>query len=168
MEIVSVFKGVWINIYPFLGYAFVHLHVLTLAYMYYITRMNNEPMGCMVKMFGTQTNQWSNIILEWWDHTLNMCTKTRRNIPSICYIIHYSGWSKYIKTRFWLIYILPITSYIFVIPRRAILIVLIFMIEQSQNVTLVKVMQRLHQYKIGASIYNHKVASFINFCATFF
>ena len=99
MEIVSVFKGVWINIYPFLGYAFVHLHVLTLAYMYYITRMNNEPMGCMVKMFGTQTNQWSNIILEWWDHTLNMCTKTRRNIPSICYIIHYSGWAKYIKTR---------------------------------------------------------------------
>ena len=100
MEIVSVFKGVWINIYPFLGYAFVHLHVLTLAYMYYITRMNNEPMGCMVKMFGTQTNQWSNIILEWWDHTLNMCTKTRRNIPSICYIIHYSGWAKYIKTRY--------------------------------------------------------------------
>ena len=91
MEIVSVFKGVWINIYPFLGYAFVHLHVLTLAYMYYITRMNNEPMGCMVKMFGTQTNQWSNIILEWWDHTLNMCTKTRRNIPSICYIIYHSG-----------------------------------------------------------------------------
>ena len=91
MKIVSVFKGVWINIYPFLGYAFVHLHVLTLAYMYYITRMNNEPMGCMVKMFGTQTNQWSNIILEWWDHTLNMCTKTRCNIPSICYIIYHSG-----------------------------------------------------------------------------
>ena len=75
MQIARVFKGVWINIYPFLGYAFVHLHVLTLAYMYYITRMNNEPMGCMVKMFGTQTNQWSNIILEWWDHTHETCVR---------------------------------------------------------------------------------------------
>ena len=30
------------------------------------------------------------------------------------------------------------------------------MIEQSQNVTLVKVMQTIHQYKRGASIYNYK------------